>query len=272
MDAKKIALLEQGPFPNHFDPWLEKGHYFHQFHGHIITNLFNALRGDVLNLGYILGRETSIQVGQSQPDLFVNQSKLSPLKTRNYDAAVLDLQFDLGITFQAEREIELDRLFIKSPKTNRLVTVLELISPSNKSEDSKIINYQNRRQILLEAAVDVVEIDLSRSFKHLIKDEIARKYPYHIAIHLYDAFSRFWGMNLQDPLKSLALPVEDKVIPIDLNHIYRQSYGEMTIAYQMLSDGHYTIENLPFPTTLSDDEREKLLAAVNVWQEAVQAS
>lgn len=270
MDEQKIALLEAGPFPNHFDPWLEQGHYFHQFHGHMISTLFNALRGEVLNLGYVLGRESSIQVGQSQPDLFVNQGIPKPPIHRNFDALVLDMQLDLALSFLSDSETELDRLFVKNPQTKRLVTVLELISPSNKQDDAKIIRYQNRRKELLEGGVDVVEIDLSRSFKHLIKETVAKTHPYHVAVHLFsDDFTRFWGMNLEEPLKSFALPIEEKAIRVDLNRIYRQCYSEMTISYQMLSDDHYSAEKLPFPTTISEAEREKLMKQLEDWKEKV---
>jgi hypothetical protein len=270
MDAKKIALLEQGPFPNHFDPWLEKGHYFHQFHGHMITNLFNALVGAAMEHGYILGREASIQILNNEPDLFVVNPSYNSLPSRNFTAALFELGLEESTSFQINDEVKLDRLVVSSAETGRVVTVLELISPSNKSDDERIMRYQSRRQGLLNNATDIVEIDLIRSYKHLINNAVAQEYPYHIAIHLYDGISHFWGMALEKPLKSFALPIEDKVIPVELNRIYRQSYSQLQIAWQMINQRHYSAENLPFPSTISDAEREKLLAALEDWKAKVQ--
>lgn len=266
MELSKSELSKQGPFPNHFDPWLEKGHYFHQFHAHVLTTLFNSLVDSVMGLGYVLGREASVQIVNSEPDLFVRQPLDNPLPSRNFAAAILEIGLEVGETFEIDEEAELDRLFIKSVETGRVVTVLELVSPGNKNDEDKIQRYQARRQKLINNAIDIVEIDLTRSFKHLINNKIAQSHPYHIAIHQYDSSSRYWGMELEEPLKSFPLPLEGKAIPVELNRIYRQSYSELRISWQMFNDKHYTAENLPFPTTLSEEEREKLMAALDTWK------
>jgi hypothetical protein len=269
MSKTKSELTKEGPFPNHFDPWLEKGQYFHQFHAEMIGFIFGSIEEPLYELGYFVGREASIQISPIQPDLLVRKSDDKPIPSRSYESAVLELNMDVGVALDEAEKPELDNIAVRSVESKRLVTIIELISPANKHEDERIIRYQNRRRELLEQAIDVVEIDLTRSFKRLIDVPVVKNYPYHIAIHLYDVFSRFWGMNLEEPLKSLAMPVEDKVIPVDVNSLYRQTYSKLRIAYQMFQQGHYTAENLPFPTTISDAEREKLLAALEAWKEQV---
>lgn len=267
---KNIELLKQGAFPEHFDPWLEKGRFFHQLHAQMIGNLLNEIQSRAIELGYIVGRETSIQISQSEPDLSFRRNRdLSP-KPRDYAAAVLEISMETGIQFEPERALELDRLFIESSSTGRVVTVLEIISPSNKNDYEKILLYQKRRQGLLDKAIDVVEIDLTRSYKHLINDEIAQSHPYHIAIHLHDAVSHYLGIKLRERLKSFALPLEDKVIPVELDRVYRKSYSELMLAFQMLNQKHYSLDNLPFPSTISDSERSEIWAALEAWLKSIE--
>lgn len=268
MNKTKSELTKEGPFPNHFDPWLEHGHYFHQFHAQLIGALFIHLQDTLYEMNYSIGRESSVQVEKVNlyPDIFIRQTENPKLPKRDYHAAMLELDIDAGIDLQTGEKPELDKLFIKNTQTKRVVTIIEIISPSNKQEDDKIIRYQNRREELLKNAVDLVEIDLTRSYKRLLDDTISHLYPYHIALHLFDSFPKFLGIRLDESLKTFGLPVEDKFIPIDLHQMYRKTYAEMRVAYQMLTDDHYTAEKLPFPTTITEAEREKLLADLAAWK------
>ena len=64
--SNKINLMEQGPLPTHIDPWAEKGRYFHQLHPHIIGYLLDQISDGLYMRGYVVGRETSVQITASQ--------------------------------------------------------------------------------------------------------------------------------------------------------------------------------------------------------------
>src|SRR5215510_14224105 len=114
-------LLRHGPFPEHIDPWAEQGQYFRQLHAHMITYLLDQLTDALYERGYVVGRESSIQITASQPDLFVKEDSPHPSKAQKYGDAAATLELEAGIEL-TQPELELDRLFIQSLDTGYYVT------------------------------------------------------------------------------------------------------------------------------------------------------
>lgn len=271
MANQSNKLIEQGPFPTHIDPWAEKGRYFHQLHPHIIGYLLDQITDGLYARGYVVGRESSVQITTSQPDLFIETEQTHPPKSQKYSAAAATLELESGIQL-VQPEIELDRLFIQALDTGTLVTVIELISPINKTKQKDILTYQSRRDSLLQQGVNVVEIDFTRSVKRLLDDPITEKYPYHIVVYPLGESPYFLGMQLTDVPKTFALPLREDVYPAELNSIYRQAYAKLHIAAQIQKAGDYILDALPFPSLFTDNEREHVLDAVQAWQEALKVA
>lgn len=265
-------VLRHGPFPQQIDPWAEKGHYFHQLHGQMISLFLHKLLSPLEELGYYAGREASLQVMTNLPnlpDVFIVEEAKRIAKPLNYQQAVISADLELG-TLLENPIPELDRLFIRADDNNELVTVIEIVSPNNKIQLEEIERYELRRKMLSAQGVHCVEIDLTRSVKRLIANAIAKNFPYHIAIHLNDGESRLIGMRLNDRLKSFALPLRSEILPIDLDAIYRQAYQETSMPTQILRQNAYREEALEFPSLLSDDEKKSLLAQVEAWKAALE--
>lgn len=258
---EQVQLIRQGPFPAQIDPWAEQGRYFHQIHAHMIGYLVDQITEPLYERGYLTGRETSIQISVSQPDVMIEEVREHPRKILNYAEAG---------TILVQPEPDLDSLFIKALDTGQLVTVVEIVSPSNKASHQKIYNYQVRRTSLIQQGVNVVEIDLTRSVKRLLDDNITESFPYHIVIYPHDEPPHFLGMRLEDAPKTFALPLRDDVIATELNPIYRLAYSKLLVALQIHNAGDYTEAGLPFPSLLTEAERQALLERVRRWQQAVQ--
>jgi hypothetical protein len=69
-----------------------------------------------------------------------------------------------------------------------------------------------------------------------------------------------------EPLKRCALPLIDDVVGVELQSAYDLAYREATIAPQIEANGHYILDHLPFPTLLTDDQRQQALEAVHRWR------
>lgn len=263
-----VNHFRAGPFPAQVDPWAEVGNYFHQIHGGMIGKLAEQLEPRLMQMGYIVGREASLQIlGGREPDLFV-QSALAvppPRVEWNYELAAAELLAEPGEVI--EDEVRLDALHIKEIGSGRLVTVIELISPSNKDSGGKISLYHtNRNHVLFGAGAHVVEIDLTRSVKRLLTTPQAQRYPYHVAIFMLGSSPRFIGMELRQPLKRIALPLRGEAFPIDLQAAYDGAYQLFTVAPQIFGNGHYEEAHLPFPSLLGDVQTREALAAVQTWK------
>jgi hypothetical protein len=67
-----------------------------------------------------------------------------------------------------KRKAPIKQRFIEIVDTrsrDRVITVIEILSPTNKQGGSGIANYQDKQRTVLEAGTNLVEIDLLRGFK-----------------------------------------------------------------------------------------------------------
>src|SRR5689334_3411337 len=90
-------LLQRGPFPGQVDPFAEMSKYFHQIHDNLIGSIAAQIAGAILDLGHVVSQEDSIQIGEVEhkPD-----------------------------------DVE-NAIHIREMETHVLITVIEVISPSN---------------------------------------------------------------------------------------------------------------------------------------------
>lgn len=261
-----LKLLQEGPFPNHIDPWAEQGRYFHPLHEQMIGYLLDQTQEPLFAMGYVVGRETSLQIAEKHlPDMYVQTLNSRPPESRAYSETATALDLETGVALDTE-EPEIDAFVVRSFETGDLVTILEIISPSNKTDLSRAIQYQSRRQALLERGVHVVEIDFTRSLVRLVNHSLAKSHPYHIVIHLHNEAARFIGMTLMDSPKRFGLPLIGEAIAIDLNNIYREAYAKTLLSWRIQNERRYSVDSLPFPSTLSQAEQDYLTDAVKQWQ------
>lgn len=268
-----IAHLKRGPFPDKIDPFAEAGRYFQQIHSGVIGHLLEQIQDPLLSLGYFAGRETSLQVIESrEPDLYVHQSSAeTPAvdKSFDYGLAAAEVLAEPGVLLLAD-EPHQQAIYVKEQATGDLVTVVEIVSPHNKTEPAAILHYRQRRERLIGRGVNVVEIDLTRSVKRLFDDTSTHSYPYHAVI--YHAYDEMWfiGIAQGDSLPRIALPLRQAVVPMTVQTAYQHAYQVAGIAVQIEEAHHYDSQHLPFPSTLSDAERQAVQVAVQQWQTELQ--
>lgn len=265
---KYIEHLKAGSFPGSIDPWSEAGRYFHQLHGAMITDLIMQIQDKLLMRGYIAGREASLQIMENrQPDIAIHHQQEGeiPKQAWDYHNAAQAVMAEPGVALEATPP-ELDAIFISDFEGGRLVTVVEIVSPRNKTEFSVIREYQERRDQMRRQGVNVVEIDLTRSVKRLIHDPLVDPYSYHIAIHLYDQIPRLIGIAFGESLKRCALPLRQEVIPVELQDAYKHAYHQNSLAGHIQRETSYHEDALPFPSLFSPQQRQQLLQKIQTWQ------
>jgi hypothetical protein len=262
-----IDLYKRGPFPGMIDPWAEVGRYFHQIHAGMIGALLIQLQDDLIARGYQAGRETSLQVMEhTQPDLFIHRpGNLQPQRKWDYPAAAQAVLMEPGEALSGlQPEPELDALFIKQIG-GTLVTVVEVISPSNKVRIEDIERYQARRNQLLAQGVNVVEIDCTRSIKRLVNDVAVQGALYQVVIHLPGQTGRWFGSGYGEAIKPLALPLRGEALPMEPQAAYDAAYQQAAIAGQIHDEARYTTADLPFVSLLTEAQQRAALAAVAEW-------
>jgi len=263
-----VDLLTRGPFPNQIDPWAEDAHYFQQVHGNLLTVLAQHIKPRLNLLGYMVGREASLQVlERREPDIFVRRITHPPevIPRWSYPLVAEEGLADPGEVLEAE--IDMDALHIRHLDSGDLVTIIEVISPANKDKPELITDYRQRRErLVIEKQVQVVEIDLTRSVKRLVFDPLAKRYPYHVALHLVTEKPRLVGMHIGQPLATIAVPLRGEVLTTSLQTAWNESYQVADSASNILHDHGYAEAKIPFPSLLTDEQRIDALKAVNDWK------
>lgn len=265
--AEYVEYFKRGPFPESIDPFAEKGHYFHAIHGGMIDALLDSIQDRLIAMGYQAGRETSLQIVKNrQPDIYVQQPKEQLSRQWDYEAVAASVQVEAGIMVSDE-EFELDAIHISTQMTGELITVIEIISPRNKSHAHDAAIYQQQRaELFLRQGANVVEIDCTRSIRRLVTHALTTAHPYHIAIHLPHDLPRVLVTDFLQPMKPFALPLNAEVIRVETQSTYDRAYQRAAIAGKIQQEHEYNLDELPFPSLLSDEQKQQLSAASKAWQ------
>lgn len=261
-------LIRQGPFPGQIDPWVEQAHYFQQLHAELISALLGQLQDPLFDMGYVAGREASLLIAEGrEPDLYLRTDSHpdKPMIPWSYELAAAEALTEPGI--RVEDEADTQAIHIKSQDNGDLVTVVEIVSPGNKTKAYEISAYQERRtRLFLEKGVNVVEIDLTRSVKRLTVNSITAHYPYHLALFVPHQAIWVLGIEFNARLNRFALPLRGEVMPTELHQAYEQAYVRARLAWHIQHEGRYGEDHLPFPSLLTSEQRERLLKQVEVWK------
>jgi hypothetical protein len=265
----ELELVKDGPLPGHMDLWAEHENFFHGLHEQMIGEMARELSTQLYEMGYNVGRERSLQIAEGRiPDIHIQKKNSQPsIPAAHYEYALAadEALADAGVPIEVPN---LDALTIRDRKTGKLITVIEVVSPGNKREDNDIAFYQYRReQLYLLQQVNVVEIDITRSYKRLIHNEYTTTSAYHVAVFLPYKGVRIIAMPLYERFKRIAIPLQERVIASDLHAIYTRAYGDLLLASSLLDEGMYSAKTLPFSSLLTDQQRDEALEAVRVWQD-----
>jgi hypothetical protein len=265
-----VQHLAQGAFPGRIDPWAEEDGFFQQIHSGIIDSLITKLQPHLQRKGYRAGKEMSLQITQGrEPDIFVQRAtKAAPLpRTWNYELAAAEILAEPGEEMTSPT-FHLQAIHIREHENGNLITVVEIVSPGNKIRPAQMDDYRLRRErLIVEHEVNVMEIDLTRSVKKLLMDDLTKEFSYHAAVFLPGSSPRVIGMPFEQPFRLLALPLRGEVLPMDIQAAYEHGYRTSATADHIHSGGGYTEDRLPFSSLLTDVQKQDCLQQVKLWQD-----
>ncbi len=157
------------PFPG-MDPWLESPIIWPDVHSTLITSIRDVL-GPQLRPRYFVGVEsrTTVLTGLDvdfvyKPDVTV-QATESRAAVRGSAVAVLEATEVQTYTVSVPTSEEAEETFltIQELPGRKLVTVIELLSPTNKKTKDARADYLQKRNDLILSRTNFVEIDLLRA-------------------------------------------------------------------------------------------------------------
>jgi len=192
------------------DPYIEASGLWGDFHDSLIAEIKNAL-ADCLPDRYIVrsGERSYVVLDAT------NGADQIELQTK----AMVEKEF--RESFVEIRELDPDR---------RLVTTIEILSPSNKRLGTTgWTRYQRKRQAHLEGFASLVEIDLLRGGHRMPMEDEWPESPYYLLVSRRQEAPccNVWPANFTAPLPAISVPLAppDADVGLDLQPMIHTIYG-----------------------------------------------
>lgn len=267
--ARYNRLTMPSPFPG-MDPYLE-GQVWKDFHGLFLpaikTDLVRQVRPKyevLIQEDVYVEYEEDRRRRTIEPDVLIAGT---PPRPASGATAIADLPAPVQIALPAlvpdeERHTCLE---IRRLPGRRLVTVLELLSPTNKvAGDKGRDRYLEKRRDIQNSNVHLVELDLLRGGTRLPMDAPLPAGAYYLIVARGDRrpMADVTAFGLRDPLPALIVPLleEDRAV-IDLQALFERVYESAGYDYVLDYDA-------PASPPLEEPEAAWAEARVARWRSA----
>ena len=228
------------PFPG-MDPYLEHPAFWRDFHVEFLANL-RAQLNERLPLPYSAQIEEAVRLVELDPpgakdtvsDVAIDRGP-GPMQERPGGAAAATLE-PVTLQIPEVEEVHDHWVEVRHRGGQDLVTIVELLSPSNKAQEREI--YKAKREALLRQRVHLVEIDLLVAGKRLpMRQPLPPAHYYALASRAErrpDTDVYHW--SVRHPLPTIPCPLlaADGDVYVDLAAVFRESYRRA--AYDRLID------------------------------------
>jgi hypothetical protein len=221
------------PFPG-MDPYIESSGMWGDFHG----SLLGAIRADLntrLPEGYAASIELYVWTGEEEeserprlgePDVFVCEDE----KTGGREPATATIAAPSTIVLPRLTRRKRKYIKVVDIRAKKVVTVVEVLSPSNKRGADQAA-YLEKRTEYLANKLSFVEIDLLRGGK---RPPLGKRHPevtdYYAMVCRSWEFPRagFWTFGIRDPLPGIPVPVTRELgdTPLNLLACIDRAYDE----------------------------------------------
>jgi hypothetical protein len=222
------------PFPG-MDPYLEDRHDWPDFHHRLIYNIAEALQPQ-LSPRYFARIEKRVYLAEEEdlivPDVLVAWKPRAAVRAMQPAAAVAVLEPDEPLRAPRAVEHRESYIEIRAPRSDEVVTVIEVLSPSNKRGQGREF-YRARQNEVLEAGQNLVEIDLLRAGGHTIagpraEQTRAGRWDYVVSVvrYLKPTIADLYPFTLRDRLPRVAIPLraQDGDVTLDLPGVFTRSF------------------------------------------------
>jgi Uma2 family endonuclease len=243
------------PFPG-MDPYLESAAIWSDLHLTLIVIMRAELNAH-LPRGYLAAADRHVWIEDAEeevhrivgPDVFVVDT---PTLTGGLpvDESATALM-PRSVTLPLRERKGTPYLKILDAQDRRVVTVVELLSPSNKSAGDDRNAYLAKREEYLAANVNLVEINLLRAGKlpPLGKPRLAKGSYYYLVCRADEVpHGKLWSFTVRDPLPLVPIPLRNgEFTMLDPRKCLDRAYGEARYGEEI----NYALP--PEPKLNSDD-------------------
>ncbi|MBI4603617.1 MAG: DUF4058 family protein [Planctomycetes bacterium] len=229
------------PFPG-MDPYLEHPDVFPDLHDRLITHLSELLQSTLPPPYYAaLGRRVWIEVSRRfiGPDVNVLRPRAESSRADGAGSVAVApaaaSRLKVVRVPHDERREPFVEVFAGQGGSKRLVTTIEILSPTNKTPgDQGRDLYLRKQREVLSSKTHIVEIDLLRSGEHTtavprkLAIEVCGAFDYHVCVHRFDNVEDYfvYPISLEEPLPEISVPLlpGDPDVPVPLQALFNLCY------------------------------------------------
>lgn len=237
----------------HLQSYFQRYGGWESFHNNHIGDLAKALDRS-LPAGYTVDIEQSLQIRESHPDTGEKIIRPKPdaeiYVTHPYtpSATAVSAFATATLTMPVSETLDLDPdLYLVSVKIYKAderpglgtpVTLIEVLSPTNKREGEGYTHYHDKRFAVLKSALRLVEIDYLHESHSPIKGippypTAPNSHPYTVTVSdpypsLQTGISAMYGFSVDQPIPAITIPLAgDETFTLDLNTVYQQTFHSL---------------------------------------------
>jgi hypothetical protein len=241
------------------DPYLETPDLWPDVHHELISQI-RATLNPLLRPHYVARVELRLYVSDEDdpgreaivPDVRVEKGPRRKGAKKQKQSAAVAITPPLLVPMLIDDEIEEARVEVRHCGSNTLVTVIEVMSPTNKIRGARgRISFMEKRREIMESEGHWVEIDLLRAGIPSVTRPPLVPSDYRILVSRAGKRSRarYWPVSVREPLPVIGIPLrgKDPDVPLDLGAVLATAYDHG--AYDVSID--YRDE--PTPPLSADD-------------------
>ena len=230
------------PFPG-MNPFLEKPHLWRDFHGAFLVTLRAALT-PLLVPHYHVEYEESLYIDPTgdEPRLFAvadvavaePDADVEPAGGSGTATAVLAAPLTVTVPGVTKRKAR--RLVIRDSNSQEVVTVIEVLSPSNKAAGPDRDKYLEKRVEVLTSAAHFIELDLLRGGKRMPLRTLPECDYYALVSRAWQRPKMgLWPVKLRDPLPAIPIPLRpgEPEPLLELKPVLDRTYDDAGYEYRI---------------------------------------
>ena len=233
------------PFPG-IDPYIESW-IWADFHLNYIGALRAQLNANlpkryVANTDLLIWREDPTDLDRMSivaPDAFLAERFEAP---RNFGTSAVATLTPPVTTVHKRKESKHRYLRIVDSEVRRIVTVIEVLSPTNKSQSGNGETYRFKREEYIGSGLNLVEIDFLRAgTRPALGDPAPAVADFYVLVNRASDRPRLgiWPISVRDALPPIPVPIDDGVpdLILDLrsacNRVYEEGRYEDQLDYSI---------------------------------------
>lgn len=235
------------PFPG-MDPWLEDPELWPNVHNSLIVSIRDALTPLVVPRYFVrVESRMTVLTGEDfdqlyRPHVAIRTDDLASPPRESGTAVIEAVEakpYRVLVRLE-EDEIEECFLTIQELPERKLVTAIEVLSPTNKRTKKARQDYLDKRSDLIRSGVNLVEIDLLRAGQRMPLNNAPPPTDYRILVYRPrpNRFAEVFGFSYKDPIPSILIPLShgEAEPTLDLNAVLHALIGraryDLTINYR----------------------------------------